>query len=280
MEHTTVWDAEACIDDLITARLADLPAAMLQPGSALYLLVDPLLGDPVQPSALDEGLSLDDTNNQRSQAWQRATFALRLPEALGMDGALAPYLVELTGADDAWLEASVQWAVQETVQTWGAEAGSATPHRVGGWLQTAASGAELAAHLTPLLRLRTQQRTAAKYLRLADRRVWSLTLHVLGDDTVAAGLPPIQHWHWLDAHAAWRTLSSPPDLPKATPWPAFDAAQWATMAQGPAIHAHMAQDISHRLTQLPLVPPLAWPTVSTAQWQAAHQQALRSAANT
>lgn len=278
MEHTTVWDADTLIDELITARLADLPAALRQPGSGLYLLVDPLLGDPVLPSALDEGLSTEDMDALRSEAWQRPTFALRLPPALSLDDALAPYLVELSGADDALLATSVQWAVQETVQTWHADAGGATPHRVGGWLQTVASGPELAAHLTQLLRLRTQQHTLAHYLRLADRRAWGLTLHVLGEDTVAAGLPPVQHWHWLDAHAAWRTLSAAPGQAQATPWPAFDAAQWAVMAQGPAIHAHMAQDMARSLAHTPPADPRSWPPVSAAQWHAACAQAAGRAA--
>ena len=278
-EHTTVWDADTCIDDLITARLVAPPAALRQPGSGLYLLIDPFLGDPVLPSPLDEGLSMEDMNAQRSKAWQRPTFALRLPEALAMDNALAPYLVELSGIDDAWLDASVQWAIQETVQTWQDDGASPVAHRVGGWLQSAAQGPMLAKHLTPWLRLRTQARTQAHYLRLADRRVLGLTAHVLGADTMGASLSPVQHWHWLDAHAAWNTQSAAAPAPGpdgehrhagvAPLWPAFNAAQWTQMAQGPRIHRAMAEGIAQRLAQSDCTAPSRWAPINAAQWQAA-----------
>ena len=278
MDSTASWDADECVDHLITARCADLPAPLRAAGAGLYLLIDPFLGDPVLPAPLEAGLSADALNAQRTEAWLRPTFALNLPKGLAMDAALAPYLVALQGPDDPWMDTSVQWALEETVHTWQADAHQSAPHRVGGWLQSAALGPQLATHLTEWLRLRTQQPTSARYLRLADRRVWSLAVHVLGESAMAASLPPVQHWHWLDAHAAWRTLSAELTLhltdnaehrlPPST-FPAFDAEQWAVMAQGPGIHHHMASSIAQQLAHSDCSAPTQWPPVKTAQWQAA-----------
>lgn len=277
-EHHTVWDADACIEDLMAARSADMPASLQAPGSVLYLLIDPFLGDPVLLAPIEEDLPAEELNAQRTRAWQRPTFATRLPARLGMDPALAPYLVALEGVDDPWMDTSLQWAIQETVQTWQIDLPSPVAHRVGGWLQSSAQGTELAAHLTEWFRLRTQHPTSARYLRLADRRVLSLTRHVLGDATLSACLHPVQRWHWLDAHAAWATLSA--NVPQlvaddhthrvpAQRLPIFDTQQWALMAQGPGIHRQMAQSIAQRLTQSDCTAPARWQPVTNAQWQAA-----------
>lgn len=269
MEYATVWDADACIDDLITARLTDPPAAVRQPGAGLYLLIDPFLGDPVLPEALQEGLSADALDAERSKVWQRPTLALSLPEGLSMDKSLAPYLVALTGVDDPWMDSSVQWAIQETVQTWHDDLPSPVAHRVGGWLQSAAQAPAVAAHLSQWLRLRTHQPTTARYLRLADRRVLGLARHVLGEGTLAASLAPIQHWHWLDAHGAWTTMSAHLRPQAASQFPVFDAQQWALMAHGPNVHHQMARRIAQRLTRSDCPAPSSWPPVDAAQWQAA-----------
>lgn len=279
-DHTTSWDAEECIDELVAARLAEPSVALKTPGTALYLLIDPLLGDPVLPAPLEEGLPDQAINSARADAWQRPTFTLRLPPGLPIDTALAPYLVELSHVNDPWLDASVQWAIQETVQTWSTEETSAIPHRVGGWLQSAAGGSALAEHLTQLLRLRTQQPTQARYLRLADRRVLGLATHVLGEPAMAASLPLVQHWHWLDAHAAWVSLKGQGPTAHAgdqalqapaRPLPVFDVQQWKIMSQGPSIHLQIAQSIAHRLTQCDCAPPSHWRPLSPDQWQAACQ---------
>jgi Domain of unknown function (DUF4123) len=282
-QPTTPWDADACIDELIAARLAAQPTALQTAGAGLYLLIDPLLGDPVLPTPLEGGLPDEVINSARTEAWERPTFALQLPAALSMDTALAPYLVELNDNNDPWMDASVQWAIQETVRTWQGDELMSVPHRVGGWLQSAAHGQGLADHLSPLLQLRTQQPTQARYLRLADRRVLGLAMHVLGEAALAASLPQVQHWHWLDAHAAWASLSKPAptacaDNPHfqmpAPPLPVFTLQQWPLMDQGPSIHRQMAQNIAYRLTQRDCAPPSRWPPIGAEQWQAACATAL------
>lgn len=266
---------------LAEARLSGIPRQLMAGGMGLYLLVDPMLGDPVLCEPADQGLTLEALNALRATAWDRPTHALSLPAALALDAAQAPYLVELQGANDPWFATSVHWAVEEAVQSWLAEPDQATPHRVGGWLQSAAFGPELADALTGCLRLSTQAHTTARYLRLADRRVLSLAVHVLGESSVARRLPPVQHWHWLDAHAAWRSVSArpghtpeddhatPPKTPSRQPLATFTSAQWSQMTQGEAVHTHMTRLIRQRLTHHETPPPAEWSPVSTAQWQAA-----------
>ena len=265
------FDADACAEALAETRLTTLPQHFTAAGSGLYLLIDPMLGDPVVSTPPDEGLAPDALNAIRADAWARPTFTLKVPAGLAFDAALAPYLVELQGPADPWMDVSVHWAVQETVQSWVAEPGQPTPHRVGGWLQAAAFGPQLAQALSGCLQLSTQAHTSTRYLRLADRRVLSLAVHVLSTAVAAKNLSFLQHWHWLDSHAAWCSLSAPANgaperrsLPLAT----FSAEQWAQMAQGPVFHARMADQIRQRLAQHDSVHPAQWRPVSADQWRA------------
>jgi hypothetical protein len=289
------WDLDACMQALVDARTSQLVQALTQAGTGLYVLIDPMLGDPVLPEPPSESMPMAALNALRSQAWERHTFALSLPSKLSMDGAFAPYLVELQNAGDAWLQTSVQWAVQETWQSWQAEADQPTPHRVGGWLQSSVQGEALAHAMSGWLHLNAPSAGRASYLRLADRRVLSLAVHVLGQACVAQAMRPVvQQWLWLDPHAALQTLSAaatPVDDQTATqtsiPAPPiaaqalarFSQGQWAQMALGPQVHSAMAQSMGQRLPQRqvqvqPVPPDLAkWPAVSASQWQAAMREA-------
>lgn len=279
------WDPAPCVQQLVEARTLQLEQALGQGGAGIYLLIDPMLGDPVLPEVPPASMSREALNALRTSAWERGTHVLLLPERLNMDAAFAPYLVELQDAQDPWLEASVQWAVQETVQTWIAEPDQETPHRVGGWLQSAAQGAALADLLSGWLRLRAAGAGRASYLRLADRRVLSLVAHVLGADHMAHALPPLQQWLWLDPQAALKavqavsnsavtgstdlTASGPQPLPLAH----FSSAQWAHMALGPQVHQAMAQSTGRRLLAPVNTAPAQWPPVSADQWTNALDQA-------
>ena len=75
--HATSWDADACIDQLVAARLAEPPAALKMSGTALYLLIDPFLGDPVLSLHFGRNLSDQAINGTREKA-AAATFNLSL----------------------------------------------------------------------------------------------------------------------------------------------------------------------------------------------------------
>lgn len=287
-------DPEALVDSLADVRWRDLQQRCI-PDMGLCLLIDPMLGDPVLPSLPPMGMAAPALDALRTAAWQRTCHALTLPSSLLLDAALAPYLVALDGLDDPWLAASVQWAVHEAVQSWFAEPGQPTPHRVGGWLQSAVFAPQLAQVLSGWLQLNTQAPTPARYLRLADRRVLSLATHVLGPQVMAERLSPVRHWHWLDAQAAWRSLAALPDhmpstLDKACkpaahevpcqPLAEFSHSQWAQMALGETVHGHIAQTIRQALAHPEALPAAQWPPVSAARWQAALQHAAPRHKNT
>lgn len=287
-------DPEALVDSLTDVRLRDLQQRCA-PHMGLCLLIDPMLGDPVLPSQPPMGMAAPALDALRAAAWQRACHVLPLPSSLALDAALAPYLVELHGSDDPWLAASVQWAVHETVQSWLAAPGQSTPHRVGGWLQSAVSAPQLAQVLSGWLQLNTQAPTPARYLRLADRRVLSLAAHVLGPEVMAGRLEPMRHWHWLDAQAAWRSLAALPDAAPDTaneartlaaseaprqPLAVFSHSQWAQMTLGETVHGHIAQSIRQALARPETLPAAQWRPVSAAQWQAALQHAAPRHKNT
>lgn len=242
--------------------------------TALYVLIDPMLGDPVLGDDLPEDLSMQRLNDQRSRAWSRKCCGLQLPRSVTLDTRLAPYLVELDGPNDPWMDVTVGWAVTETVQSWFATGVQGVAHRVGAWLLSMAPAPELAAMLSGGLCLSTEAPTTARYLRLADRRVWSLMVHVLGAGEVARRLAPIEHWYWLDPHAACRCLSATePAQAKARapeqPWVRFAQAQWAVMKRGPTIHRQVAASQARRV----LAARDQWLAQSTpishAQWQQA-----------
>lgn len=273
---------DECTQTLLELRTTQLAATLAASGAGAFLLIDPMLGDPVVTEAAPASMTRPALNALRTSAWERPTHALQLPARLDMDAAFAPYLVELQGAQDLWLEASVQWAVQETLQTWTAEPEQVTPHRVGGWLQSAASGQALADVLSGWLQLNAAGAGRASYLRLADRRVLGLAVHVLGQDTVAQALHPVQHWHWLDPRAALRSISTTestdqpeqPGQPKApSALVAFSHGQWAHMALGPAVHRLLALAVGAQAMPSDPGGPAQWQPVSVAQWQAALAQA-------
>jgi hypothetical protein len=272
----TPLDLEALTQDLVEAHTAQLRQCVEQAAAGVFLLIDPMLGDPVLAEAPPAEMPLAALDELRTQAWERPTHALTLPKRLKMDSAFAPYLVELQGPVDRWLEVSVQWAVQEALQAWTVAPGDPVPHRVGGWLQSAALGPRVAEHLSGWLRLSAPRYADASYLRLADRRVLGLALHVLGQDLVAQALYPVQCWHWLDPQAAWHTLKAQGGPAKAagesdasTPLATFNVAQWQRMLLGPRVHSLMAKAIGLHLRQPGAVAPMPWPPVSEAQWQAA-----------
>lgn len=265
------WDALA--QSLSARRAAQLRQHMSLHSTAVFVLIDPLLGDPLLHEPLPEGLSLQQLEERRSRAWGRASHALQLPAGIGLDAALGPYMVALDGAHDPWLECTVGWAVQETLASWRAQPGQGCPHRIGGWVQSAAPVQTLTAHLSAWLVLSTEAPTAARYLRIADRRVWSLAVHVLGMHFVTQRLAPIEHWHWLDAHAAWQHLSAASQVQthaaQAQPLTRWSQAQWAVMNQGPVIHRYLAEQQALRVSAAHELEAPAWPPVGPAQWQAA-----------
>jgi hypothetical protein len=242
----------------------------------VFVLIDPLVGDPVLQDPLPADLDTSTLNLLRSQGWERSCHSLSLPPQLELDSALSPYLVELSGSDDPWLETSLVWALRETVRSWLAPVDAQPTHRVGGWLHTAAFGPALARKLSGWVALSTRASSTSRYLRLADRRVWGLALHVLGQVAVAQRMPPVQCWQWIDAHAALCEVSAligqAATADDAGPLVQFNGAQWGLMELGQSVHGFLAAQRGQRLDD-PNEAPTHWLPVSSAEWQLALQAA-------
>ncbi|MCU0926776.1 MAG: hypothetical protein MUF44_12305 [Hydrogenophaga sp.] len=270
------FDADKCVAQLYERHAPTLRARASAGGSGLFVLIDPLTGDPLVGEPLPADQDAATLNALRSKGWDRACHTLSLPPLLELDAALAPYLVELSGSDDPWLEATLEWALRETVRSWQAPADGQPAHRVGAWLHSAAFGPMLAQKLSGWLALSTRAHTGARYLRLADRRVWGLVLNVLGEAAVAQRLPPVQSWQWIDAHAACCELNAAPageaSMSDDAALIRFSEAQWALLARGAQAHGHLAQQRGLRLTD-PSDNPARWAPVSAAQWRHALQTA-------
>jgi hypothetical protein len=277
-----LFDADACVEQLLQRHLPALRERASAGGAGLFVLIDPMAGDPVLSDPLPAGLDTTALNAARSQAWNTPCHSLSLPPRLDLDLAMAPYLVELSGADDPWLHSTLEWALRETVRSWQAPADAQPAHRVGGWLHSAAFGDTLAQHLSNWLVLSTRANTSARYLRLADRRVWGLTAHVLGEGAVAQCMAPVHCWQWIDGQAACSEIlatTNDEQAPSPGPLATFSAAQWALMALGEKVHGHMAHSTGQRLGT-PGDNPTQWQPVSAAQWQAALRQVSPNASAT
>lgn len=212
----------------------------LDTGLPIWLLVDPILGEPL-PYAQGHAQEDEATVQQRrSSAWGRDARSLTV-DAPMLAPCQHPYLVALRGLGDPWLARTLELAHQELATT--REAGLAGtgrgPHAIGGWLQTQASGEALAASLDTVLRLKAPRRTEARYLRLADRRCLDALDALLGRDAWTATLGVMRRWAWLDGmgHLACAEIDSDPKTQPIT----FSAGAWRDFQIAPLVNPTLAR---------------------------------------
>ncbi|KQV82262.1 hypothetical protein ASD15_09415 [Massilia sp. Root351] len=204
----------------------------------LFVLVDPMAGEPLSgmgaPGTAAEAQAL------REQAWDREIAPVPLAGTIALPPRQHPYLVQLRGADDPLLEATLELAEEERLaaQSKGLDGEGRAVHRIGGWLQSSMHFEQLGARLSALCRVNTDAYTKATYLRLADRRALDLLCHVAGEHRVASQLGRVQSWTYLDAFGALRRLRSPGELPQPL---RLDAAEWRRMEGGEMLHRTIAQ---------------------------------------
>lgn len=226
---TVSWNQPDLIDTLRSALDSAVP---------VYVLVDPIVGEPLPGEV--SAATLDAVTAQREANWQRSVIPVTLDEGVPLPPLQHPYLVALRGADDPLLETTLELAQREraAAQSDGLDGTGAAVHRIGGWLQCAHQPAVLSARLGALMRVNTRARTAARYLRLADRRVLALLTHVAGIARTAAQLGPIARWTYLDAQGRVESLERTSETPDTLP---LDAPEWQLMEQGDLVHRSMAQ---------------------------------------
>jgi hypothetical protein len=209
----------------------------------IFVLVDPMLGDPLP---CDD--SQQDTNQQsrREALWQRKVESIALHPRTPLSLHQHPYLVSLHGRDDPLLEITLKLAHAERAEALagGLDGDGGGAHRIGGWLQSCLSSAQLAAVLSAMFRVNTTAPTKATYLRLADRRVLALLREVAGDVRVAGQFGRLQRWIYLDVHGRLSMLQS--DNEEAPPL-CLNENEWSCMEQGEALNRTLAQWLSEAM---------------------------------
>lgn len=221
-------DPIAGMDALVSLR------TQLRPDLPVFLLIDPMGGDPL-PLAADE----EDLTRMRQSTWQRPVTNIALTRRVPILPGQHPYLVTLTGPDDPWIDETVVMAQEErlTAQEGGFAGSGAAAHRIGGWLQSEAPVEDLAAFLAASSLPRTDARTNASYLRIGDRRTLALIRHIVGDTRMCAHFGVVQYWGYLDAKGHLASFAGTPTQGASI---RFSVEEWKQVRQGEILHPAVA----------------------------------------
>lgn len=230
------------LDDSTSPAAVQL-RGMLDGETPVYLLIDPLGGEPLDIERhLEDG---SDVQAARSIGWDRPVTPVILHTSVPLPAYQHPYLVTLSSKDDELLAITLGLAeAEQNAATGDGLSGTgAAHHRIAGWLQSPFRADQLAARLSELMRLRLHAPTDLTYLRLADRRTLGLLRHVLGAGRLETYLPAIERWCYLDVTG---------DLVRLAPGAARYASlvltrkQWDTMTLAEAINRTVAKWIGER----------------------------------
>ncbi len=227
------------------ASLSERLVQTLDPALPIYLLIDPLLGEPFLLNATDDENAPLQT--QRELFWARPVAVIDIPRSVRLLPSQQPYLIALRDIRDKWLLQSLEHAQFEclAMQADGLAGKGKAGHAIGGWLQSGQELERLAASLAPLMSVRTEMWVPEKYQRLADRRVLSLLRHVIGDQRVGAAMPEVATWTYLchgeisHVHGRWE---------EATPW-RIKPEEWLRLSKGTAIHRIVAMWLGEEAQQ-------------------------------
>jgi hypothetical protein len=218
------------------ATLSSLLALIDQP-LAIYLLIDPMLGEPLPGMPPADGA---DFELARAAAWQRDVVTVELHSSVGLARWLHPYLVSIHGLDDPLLELSLGLAQGEREDrlTDGVVGEGRAAYRIAGWLQTSMHMAPLARQLSAMCRVNTEAYTAATYLRIVDRRVLAMLRYAAGDMRVSAQFGRLYSWTYLDSFGYFATLRSSSETSTRL---RLDSSEWRLLETGAAIHRTIRQ---------------------------------------
>lgn len=219
------------------ATLAQLQA-VFDSATSLYVLVDPMQGEPI-PVSMDASADRAALQVARETAWGRQVTAVSLDPRVPLAQSQHPYLVTLHGAGDEWLSDTLGMALAErgASQADGLASEGTGIHRIS-WLQTSLFADDLAEVLAPMLRVNTSAWTDARYMRLADRRVFDWLRHVVGDARVAAQFGRIRRWVYLDARGRSEQLTHAQDEIEPL---RLTTEEWTLFMQGERMHVTAAR---------------------------------------
>jgi hypothetical protein len=185
-----------------THIFANLKSVLL-PDHAIYILIDPILGEPL-------GVELEIQSLQRSREafWQSTIHQITLDKATKLPIQLHPYLIEINDVEHPLLESLFELAIDECIANLGGGLNddSGCAHHIGGWIQSKKTPEELCTHMSDLFKLRISQlHPRLTYLRLADPRVMSLTHYLLGHDLNKC-LQGVLLWSYLTPLGALKVI--------------------------------------------------------------------------
>ena len=215
-------------------------AASCNAGVPTYILVDPMAGEPIAVErALNES-SLAGVTAARTLAWGREVQAVELHPNINLPHALYPYLVPLSGPDDAWLAETLDIAHADRLeaQLQGIAGTGRSTQRIGAWVHSSARPDVIAAAISELLRLRCECSSPLRYQRLADSRVMLWAAHIAGRTAVGAAMGPIQRWNCLSASGRLIEIQRSQETPIALRW---KTAQLRQFLNGERVHAAAAR---------------------------------------
>jgi hypothetical protein len=241
--------------------------ALLDPGLPTWLLVDPLLREPLPQAQAGACDSASEVLRRRCESWGREVQGLCVA-APTLEACQQPYLVALQSPRDPWLAHSLDMAKEEwqAVRADPLAGTGCGPHAVGGWLQTQTDGAALAASLQTLLRLKAPRRTEARYLRLADRRTLDTLDTLLGREHWTAAPGDIRRWVWLDSRGRLACAEMP--VGQAAQHIHFDVPAWHDLQLAPLVHPTLARWGGAAPAAAQYEVPQAWRQASAAVQQA------------
>lgn len=229
-----------------TNQIAAKLREQFESGLPLYLLIDPIVGDFLPQLAFSPTDGAQLIRCAREKAYDRSVFSINLSPDIKLPPSHHPYLVAMTSFDDPWIAASLELACAQNEKTWAAGmAGDGwAVSKVGGWLQSAMPAEALAAKLAHWMRLDTEVRTDARYLRLADSRVLALLAFVLGRDRIVGAMGGLRLWIFMDAYGrldSFYNKASGEAANESAGLPRLDKKQWQILQNGAAIHGAIAK---------------------------------------
>lgn len=215
-------------------------------GTPIYVLIDPVLGDPLPDVAIPLASSARDVQTERETIWQRLVVPVPLDPSIKLPPAYQPYLVLLTKPSDHYLELTWEIANGERSKALqgGLDGSGEEIFKIGGWLQTTMPAEQLAAMLGRWMRLKTVVPVVERYLRLGDSRVLALLCHVLSDQALIARMGRLSRWIYLDAYNRKCCLENTEAHVASEQWlelPILSRRQWQDMQRGNLIHAAIAK---------------------------------------
>jgi len=250
-----------------SSNLASALTSSFDFGLPCFVLIDPMLGEPLPTAYPPEETGQKALVAARSEAWARSIHIIELSASINLPLHLHPYLVALEGLTDPLIAETVSIALDEFDQTRsdGLAGAGTSAHRIGGWLQSSQSPEALAKVMSSMMRVNTEAYTKARYLRIADRRVLDLLCHVVGSARVTAQFGRVHSWCYLDPVARLTTLQSRSE--SATPL-RLDSAEWASLCKGELLHPTIARWQAELPTQTPRPPGVCYAKATAALEQA------------